>query len=229
MEKSPPKPLLESIYQQLLPSLQIESVNPRNPIKVSYLPQPWRLLGKGNYAAVVYHPDYPDSVVKIYAPGRPGYEEEVKVYQRLGSHPAFSECLYAKDGFLVLKRLYGTTLYDCMQLGLPIPKQVIRDIDEALKYAQSRGLHPHDVHGRNVMMHQGKGLVVDISDFLHQESCSKWNNLKKAYYCLYLPVFYPLRLRVPYFALDMIRKCYRLGSSFKTSCCQIALRLTHFK
>ena len=74
MDKLPLKQLVESIYQQLLPSLQIESVNPHNPIKVSYLPQPWQLLGTGNYAAVVYHPDYPDSVVKIYAPGRPGYE-----------------------------------------------------------------------------------------------------------------------------------------------------------
>ncbi|MEH1965410.1 serine/threonine protein kinase [Nostoc sp.] len=221
MDKSPPKQLLESIYQQLLPSLQIESVNPRNPIKVSYLPEPWQLLGKGNYAAVVYHPNHPESVVKIYAPGRPGYEEEVEVYHRLGSHPAFSECFYAKDAFLVLKRLYGTTLYDCMHLGLPIPKQVIQDIDKALDYAQSRGLYPHDVHGRNVMMHQGKGLVVDISDFLHSEACSKWNDLKKAYYCLYFPVFYPLRLRLPYFALDMIRKCYRLRTSFKTSCLDI--------
>lgn len=137
------------------------------------------MLGKGNYAAVVDHPDYPNCVVKIYAPGRPGFEEEVEVYRRLGSHPAFSECLYAADGFLVLKRLDGTTLYDCMHLGLPIPQQVIQDIDEALDYARSRGLHPHDVHGRNVMMHQGRGLVVDISDFLHQETCSKWDDLKR--------------------------------------------------
>jgi hypothetical protein len=229
MKKLPLKELLESIYQQLLPSLQIVSVNPRNPIHVSYLPQPWRLLGKGNYAAVVYHPNHPECVVKIYAPGRPGYQEEVEVYRRLGSHPAFSECFYAKDDFLILKRLYGTTLYDSMHLGLPIPKQVIRDINEALDYAQSRGLYPHDVHGRNVMMHQGRGLVVDISDFLEQEPCSKWNDLKKAYYWLYLPILYPLRLRVPYFALDMLRKFYRLGTDFKTSCYQLVLKLAHHK
>nr|MDZ8283307.1 serine/threonine protein kinase [Nostoc sp. ChiSLP01] len=172
MNKSNLLHLLKSIDRDLLPSLQIESVNPRDPIKVKYLSQPWRLLGIGNYAAVVVRPDYPECVVKIYAPGRPGYEEEVEVYRRLGFHPAFSECLYAADGFLVLKRLDGITLYDCMHLGLPIPQQVIRDIDEALDYARSRGLHPHDVHGRNVMMHQGRGLVVDISDFLHQETCS---------------------------------------------------------
>ncbi|MDZ8263999.1 serine/threonine protein kinase [Nostoc sp. ChiQUE01b] len=229
MDKLPLKQLIKSIYQELLPRLQIESVNPCNPIKVSYLPQPWQLLGKGNYAAVVYHPDYLNYVVKIYAPGRTGFEEEVEVYHRLGYHSAFSECLYAKDGFLVLKRLYGTTLYDCMHFGLLIPKQVIKDIDEALDYARSCGLHPHDVHGRNVMMYQGRGLVVDISDFLDQEACSKWNNLKKAYYWLYLPVFYPLQLRVPYFALDAIRKCYRLGTSIKTFCWQLFLRLTNIK
>ncbi len=179
--------LLESIHQELLPGLKIESVEPHNPVVVHHLPKPWQLLGRGNYAAVVYHPDYPEQVVKIYAPGRPGFLEEVEVYRRLGSHPAFSECLYAVEGFLVLKRLHGVTLYDCVHQGLPIPEQVIRDIDQALDYARERGLHPHDVHGRNVMMLDGKGLVVDVSVFLDEETCSKWNNLKRAYYLLYLP------------------------------------------
>lgn len=229
MNQSPPQDLLEIIDRQLLHSLEIESVDSRNPIKVRYLPQPWRLLGKGNYAVVVYHPHHPDLVVKIYAPNRPGFAEEIEVYRLLGSHPAFSECLYAKDNFLVLKRLYGTTLYDCLHLGLSIPKQVIRDIDQALEYAQSRGLRPHDVHGRNVMMYQGRGLVVDISDFLHEEPCSKWNDLKTAYYWFYLPVLSPLRLHVSYSTLDMIRKSYRLLSGVRTSCRQVLLRLPQWK
>lgn len=215
MDKSPPKQLIESIYQQLLPKIQIESITPFNPVQVNYLPQPWQLLDSGNYAAVVYHPDYSDLVVKIYAPGRPGYEQEVEVYRRLGSHQAFSECLYAKDNFLVLKRLYGTTLYDCIYLGLYIPRKVIEDIDEALDYAQSRGLYPSDVHGRNVMMLKGRGFVVDISDFLEQEVCLKWNDLKRAYYLIYLPIFAPLGLRLSYSALDMIRKYYRQLNSFR--------------
>ncbi len=214
------KRLIESIHTELLSGLQIESVDPHNPVQVHHLPNPWRLIGAGNYAAVVYHPDYPDQVVKIYAPGRPGFEEEVEVYRRLGSHPAFSECLYAGFGFLVLKRLQGVTLYDCMHFGLQIPKQVIQDIDSALNYARSRGLYPHDVHGRNVMMLSGRGLVVDVSDFLHEEPCSKWNDLKKAYYWLYRPLFSPLRLRVPYFVLDLVRLSYRLGVRFKIICRQ---------
>ncbi|ARV61099.1 serine/threonine protein kinase [Nostocales cyanobacterium HT-58-2] len=205
--------MISSIHEELLPKLQIQSVDPKNPVSVHFVPKPWRLVGTGNYAAVVYHPDYPDQVVKIYAPGRPGFEEEVEVYRRLGSHPSFSECLYASDGFLVLKRLHGVTLYDCVHLGLRIPQQVIKDIDQALDYARRRGLHPHDVHGRNVMMHKGRGLVVDVSDFLHEETCSKWNDLKRAYYWLYRPLLTPLRLRVPYYVLDIIRRSYRLWHS----------------
>jgi hypothetical protein len=229
MDKLPPQDLLEMIERELLPSLKIVSVHPYNPIQVGYLPQPWQLLGTGNYAAVVYHPDYPDLVVKIYAPQRPGFTEEVEVYRRLGSHPAFSQCFYAESNFLILKRLYGTTLYDCLHLGLPIPEQVIRDIDAALEYAQSHGLQPNDVHGRNVMMSEGRGLVVDISDFLHQEPCSKWNDLKIAYYWFYLPFLYPLRLRVPYYALNFVRKCYRFLSASKRKYRQLKLKLKRRK
>jgi hypothetical protein len=215
MDSSHLNRLIESVKTELLPRLRLESVDPHDPVEVRHLPEPWQLIGRGNYAAVVYHPDYPSMVVKIYAPGRPGFEEEVEVYRRLGSHPVFSECLYAKEGFLILKRLHGVTLYDCMHKGLPIPEQVIRDIDQALDYARDRGLRPHDVHGRNVMMYKGRGLVVDVSDFLHEDSCNKWNNLKKAYYWLYLPLLSPLRLQIPYFALDVVRKSYRLFSKKK--------------
>lgn len=202
--------LIESIHQELLPNLKIESPNPHNPVVIHQLLEPWQLLGTGNYAGVFNHPDYQDLVVKIYAPGRLGWSEEVEVYRRLGSHSAFSECVYAENNFLVLKRLYGVTLYDCMNQGFKIPKQVIEDIDRALEYARSRGLYPHDVHGRNVMMSNGRGLVVDISDFLQKEPCLAWPDLKKAYYWLYLPFFYWHSLRVPYFVLDTVRATYRI-------------------
>nr|WP_199306925.1 serine/threonine protein kinase [Pseudanabaena sp. FACHB-2040] len=201
--------LIESIYKELLPKLQIDSIDAHNPVVVHTVPVPWQLLGTGNYAAVLCHPDYPDLVVKIYAPNRSGFEEEVEVYRRLGSHPAFSECLHAGENFLVLKRLYGVTLYDCMQRGLRIPRWIIQDIDQALEYARERGLYPHDVHGKNVMMAEGRGLVVDVSDFLHKETCSKWNDLKRAYYWFYLPILSPLRLRLPYWLLDLVRHSYR--------------------
>ena len=201
---------IESIHQELLPNLKIESINPYNPVIVHQVLEPWKLLGTGNYAGVFCHSDYHNLVVKVYAPGRSGWEEELEVYRRLGSHPAFSECFYAENNFLVLKRLYGITLYDCMNKGLRIPRQVIEDIDRALEYACRRGLYPHDVHGRNVMMLNGRGLVVDVSDFLKQEPCLAWEDLKKAYFWLYLPLFSWHRLQLPYFILDLVRANYRL-------------------
>ena len=210
MGRSSTNALIDGIHHELCPALHIESVRPHDPVVVRRVPAPWRLLGAGNYAAVLGHPSYPAWVVKIYAPGRPGFEEEVEVYRRLGTHPAFSECCYAGEGVLVLKRLHGVTLYDSLQRGLPIPEEVILDVDAALDYARNRGLRPHDVHGRNVMMWQGRGLVVDVSDFLHEEDCSEWEDLKKAYYGIYRPFIMPLRLRVPGRVLDALRKGYRL-------------------
>lgn len=204
------RPLARLAHRELLPALRIESASPHDPVVVRHVPAPWLLLGRGNFAAVVVHPDHPEWVVKVYAPGRPGFDDEAEVYRRLGEHPAYSACAFAADGFLVLRRLHGVTLYDAVHRGLPIPPRVIEDIDDALEYARRRGLRPHDVHGRNVMMHEGRGIVVDVSDFLKGEDCTKWEDLKTAYRRVYRPFFMRLGLRVPYPVLDLVRLAYRL-------------------
>lgn len=212
---------------QLLPALHIESDNPRNPVVVHRVPAPWEMIGTGNYAAVFAHPDAPDQVVKVYAQGRPGWENEIEVYRRLGSSaPAFSECLYAAPPFLVLKRLYGITLYDCVHRGIYIPRTVIQDIDIALEQIRLLGLYPHDVHGRNVMMHQGRGFVVDVSDFLNAEDCRLWTDPKHSYNWLYRPIFSWLPLKVPYSLLDAVRVAYRTCNRF---CKRLKLALCKFK
>ncbi|UUZ82366.1 hypothetical protein LJK88_49660 [Paenibacillus sp. P26] len=182
--------LIGLIDREPLPGLDIASEHPHHPIAVRRVPEPWVIVGAGNYAVVVSHPDYPRQVVKIYAPGRPGIEAEAEVYRRLGRHPAYSECHYYRPegGYLILKRLSGMTLYECFRRGIPIPERVIEDIDEALGYARSRGLHPHDVHGKNVMMSDGRGVVVDVSDFLNPDPCTMWRDLKRAYKVLYRPL-----------------------------------------
>jgi hypothetical protein len=201
--------LIQCVKQELLTQVQIQSIAAHNPVVVEQVPTPWRILGAGNYAAVFFHPDYSQQVVKVYGSDLDGFEEEVEVYERLGVHPAFSECLYAGANFLVLKRLPGITLYDCVQKGISIPKKVIEDIDQALHYARQKGLNPFDVHGRNVMMSAGRGLVVDVSDFLHPGNCPKWRHLKQAYFWLYCPIIRPLKLRIPYPLLNIVRKSYR--------------------
>lgn len=206
---------IQIIENNLLPNFKIESVNPFDPVVIHNLPSPWKIIGTGNYAAVVCHPDFPDLVVKIYAPGRPGFSEEVQVYKQIGDHPAFSKCYYHGDNYLVLKRLYGVTLFECFHRGIPIPKHVIKDVDKALSYAREKGLYPHDIHGKNVVLHKGHGYVVDISDFFKKEYCPKWDDLKKAYFKLYYPFFLRHPVKIPYFFLNFIRKSYRTYKKIK--------------
>lgn len=209
VNKEPLSQLIESINQDLRPQVIIESVRPYDPVEVRLLPSPWVLLGTGNYAAVFAHPNYPEQAIKIYAPTRPGFEDEVEVYRRIGTHPAFSQCFYAQDNILILKRIRGVTLYNCLHQGLHIPRQVILDIDQALDYARDQGLNPRDVHGKNVMMHKGRGLVVDISDFLEKGSGSAWNDFKTFYFWIYRPLLSPAKIRIPLRFLDLSRFIYR--------------------
>ena len=60
------------------------------------------------------------------------------------------------------------------------------------------------------MMHEGRGLVVDVSDFLRSEACWKWEDLKKGYYRLYRPFVLRFRVRIPRAVLDGVRVSYRL-------------------
>ncbi|WP_364151909.1 serine/threonine protein kinase [Paenibacillus sp. LPE1-1-1.1] len=197
----------------LLSGLVLGSIDPADPIRVDETPQGWKLLGAGNYAGVFTHRDYSDIAVKVYAPGREGWESECEVYKRIGSHPAYSMCYHAgeHDGhyYLILKRLKGKTLYQCIIDGVVIPEKVIQDIDEALDYARSRGLHPHDVHGKNVMVKDGRGIVLDISDFLKEEPCTMWEDLKKAYNKIYMPFLSKKAIPVPEWVLNGVRKGYR--------------------
>lgn len=203
----------ERIRSELLPGLDVVSEESWNPVRVRRVPQGWKLLGCGNYAAVFAYPGDSRLAVKVYAPGRDGWEAERQVYRLLGDHPGFGRC-YASgsDGgkrWMLLKRLHGKTLYDCLAEGVAIPERVIEDVDNALNYAVSRGLRPHDVHGKNVMLQDGRGVVIDVSDFLKLESCSMWDDLKRAYYAIYKPLMGKKPFPVPAWMLNSMRSGYR--------------------
>ncbi|NGQ93761.1 serine/threonine protein kinase [Brevibacillus sp. SYP-B805] len=205
----------EEILQHFLREVRLESPSPVDPVIVSHLPEPWELVGTGNYAGVFGHPDYPDLVVKVYAPGRPGIEQEKKVYEKLGESRYFPVCYQAGEHFLVLKRVRGISLFDCVRYGIPIPPQVIEDVEAALAEARAKGLHPHDVHGKNVLMYQGRGYLIDVSDYLKPHEDTKWRDLRKAYYRIYLPYLKDRGWKIPLWVLDGVRKGYRVYKKWK--------------
>ncbi|WNB90682.1 serine/threonine protein kinase [Bacillus sp. NEB1478] len=205
------------LTRQLNREMIIESQSPFDPVCPINTPHPWKLIGCGNYAAVFLHPDYPAYVVKIYGREAHGLIQEKKVYEKLGEHPGYSVCYYTEDRFLILKRIEGVTLYDCVHKGVKIPEKVIYDIDEALNYAKKKGLFPVDVHGKNVMISNGRGIIVDVSDFLKQVECRKWADLRKAYFKFYKKTLYRFPIRIPYFVLNLVRIGYRYYRKLKYS------------
>jgi hypothetical protein len=193
----------------LLPQMTIDADEEGDPVDVHHIPQPWQIVGKGNYAVVVTHPEYKQLVVKIYADPEEGLSEEVAVYKALGKHEAYSEMYAYGTTYLILKRLQGYTLYDCVIKGIRVEKQVFADVEAALEYARMVGLYPHDVHGKNLIMHEGRGFVVDVSDFYKNEYCSMWDDLKKAYERFYLKTLYRLPIPIPAWLMNAVRKGHR--------------------
>ena len=201
---------MSSIKQDLVDIVKIYSKDPFDPVYVSSIPQGWTLHGKGNFAAVFSHPSLKGKVVKIYAENRNGIVGEITVYKKLGEHKAYSELEEYGERYLVLKKLDGITLYQAFKKGVFIPNSVISDVDKAINYAIQRGLNPTDIHGKNVIMNNGHGYIVDVSDFLKPYSCPKWKHFKFAYYTFYLPVFRRLHISLPNWFLERIRKGYQL-------------------
>ena len=130
------------------------------------------------------------------------------MYEQLGTHLAYTRCAHAGDSYLIVARLRGMTLFDHLRRGVPIPPAAIDDVDAALAYARERGLFPHDVHAKNVMVTpEGRGLVVDVSDFGQDEPCARWDHLKCAYRWIYRPLRWTVP--VPLWLLDAVRRTYQ--------------------
>ncbi|GKU82982.1 serine/threonine protein kinase [Niallia sp. NCCP-28] len=203
------------IETELLKKAVLESKKSHNPIVVKNMPAGWKCVGVGNYAAVFMHYTEPDLVVKINAVGAENLKKEAEIYRKINKHPAYSYLVHQGPSYLILKRLEGITLYNAFAKGVKIPEKVIDDINEALDYARSRGLNPYDIHGKNVMMKDGRGYVVDVSDFYKEGKDEKWEDFVQAYYKLYKKTLYKFPMKIPFRALDFIRYGYRFYKKMK--------------
>lgn len=201
---------LRLIDKELLPYIQLTSESPFDPIIVKNQSKSWKMIGNGNYAGVFTHYVNPGWVVKVYGRNPKELQKEIEVYKKLGSHESYSTLYAYGDDYLVLKKLEGITLFEAVVNGVPIPDSVIIDIDKGLQYAKSVGLNPYDVHGKNVVMNNGRGFIVDVSDFYKQGYCCKWDDLKKAYNRIYRPFLLKYHPPIPFFIMNWVRKGYRL-------------------
>lgn len=203
------------IETELLPNVNLSVLSPFDPIIVENRSHSWRTIGCGNYAGVFLHESYPEVVVKVYGRNHEELVKEIEVYKKLGNHESFSRLYAYGENYLILKKLEGITLFNAVIKGVQIPKVVIEDIDCGLEYARSVGLNPFDVHGKNVVIFEGRGYIVDVSDFYKQGYCRKWDDLKKAYHKIYRPFLFRYHPPIPFPVVDGIRKGYRMYRKVK--------------
>lgn len=69
------------------------------------------------------------------------------------------------EPFIVLPRIEASNLEECIERGTIGPEkcvQVLSDVADALHYFNKRGIVHNDVKERNVLVHNGRGLLIDF-------------------------------------------------------------------
>ncbi|MGH8992395.1 MAG: serine/threonine protein kinase [Acidimicrobiia bacterium] len=203
-----PLPATAELIEASLRRVRVHSRASNQPVVIEYLPPVLRLVGYGTDAVVVQHPALPGHVFKIFTPETEALvADEYAAYQRLAGSPLFTSCVGRGEFFLVLTYEPGPTLYECLVDGLVVDPVVLEDVEAARGYARAVGLHPKDIHLKNVVVQDGRGKVLDVSKYvLPGDEDRVWEHLAEGY-----RRFYPLirGRRIPVGVIELAKRIYR--------------------
>lgn len=176
------------------------------PVTVSEVPKELTCVGIGTDAAVFQYKELPQYVFKLFAEDkRHKISVEQEVYQSLGTTAFFPICYGATDTFLVLSHEEGKTLFDCVVEGVHIPEAVVQDVENARNYVREKGLNPRDIHLKNILLQNGRGKIIDVSEYVKPGNDFRWEHLKKGYEEYYH--FFDGKA-VPLWIVETVRKAY---------------------
>ncbi|SMF84230.1 hypothetical protein SAMN05661091_2560 [Paenibacillus uliginis N3/975] len=169
-------------------------------------------IGIGTDAAVFVYEPMPAYAYKLYAKqALPKKEAEIGVYHALVGSPYFPVFYGAGERYVVISHESGLTLYDCLLYGVPIPNQVIDDVEVARSFVREKGLNPRDIHLKNVLLQDGRGKVLDVSEYVQNGNDKRWEHLVWAYDNVY-PLLEGKKL--PLWVLEAVKNgYYRLDPS----------------
>lgn len=135
---------------------------------------------------------------------------ESDVYLKL-SQSDYYPIYYGKgSNFLAISYEKGINLYDCLLKGIHIPKQVIQDVDNARKLAFEKGLNPRDIHLKNILLHEGRAKIVDVSEYTKPGNDKRWEYLKEGYREYYHLID---GKALPHWILEIVRKWFNQAHS----------------
>ena len=194
--------------EELLRAIRIRASAHNEPIVIEHVPAPLRILGSGTDAIAVQHPGLPGLAFKVYAPETVDcLFDEYCAYEQLAGSPYYAACLGRGDFYLVLSYEAGPTLYDCLVQGIPIPERAMTDVEIARCYARSVGLHPKDVHLKNIVLQGDRARILDVSKYVAPGDEDRvWDALAEGYRRVY-----PLirGRRIPIWLIERVKRRYK--------------------
>jgi len=168
-------------------------------------------IGVGTDAAVFRFLQLPHLAFKVFSDDKiDKKDQEIEVYLKLGRSEYFPEYYGSGSNFLVISYEEGITLHDCLLKGIYIPPQVVHDVDNARHYASKRGLNPRDIHLKNILLHEGRAKILDVSEYMKSGNDNRWQYLKDGYHEHYHLI---AGKAIPLWILETVRKWYNQEKS----------------
>jgi hypothetical protein len=195
-----------TMADQPLRSIRVTGSERNEPVTISGYSEGVRCIGIGTDAAVFSYDQTPGYAFKVYSDlALEKKETERRVYERLAGIPYFPRYFGNGHHYLVLSHEHGVTLLDCLLQGIPVPEQVINDVEEARALVRSRGLNPRDIHLKNILMQNGRAKVLDVSEYAKEGNDKRWEHLVWAYRSFYPSVE---GKKIPAWVLDAVKNAY---------------------
>lgn len=198
--------------EKALSSMEVMKQGTNDPVTIEGESNDLRCIGIGTDAAVFVYEPLPHYAYKLYAAeALPKKEAEIRVYRSLQGSPYFPKFYGAGERYVAISRESGMTLYDCLLYGVPVPRQVIDDVEAARSFVREKGLNPRDIHLKNVLLQNGRGKVLDVSEYIQSGNDRRWEHLLWAYDNVY-PLIEGKKL--PLWVLEAVKNgYYRLDPS----------------
>ncbi|WP_108672084.1 serine/threonine protein kinase [Peribacillus acanthi] len=166
------------------------------------------LIGEGR-SAFVFRIGTTDKVLKVFFPEfEKVAREEAEVYRILSGIPYYSPLYGAGKNYLVIDFIEGYTFFSCLEKGIPISTDSLREVDCALGLAREKGLNPSDVHLRNIIItSSGEIKLIDVARFRQTKNCTQWKDLKAAFHKFYKQKYFPKK--IPATILNLVALLYK--------------------
>jgi RIO-like serine/threonine protein kinase len=124
------------------------------------------LLGEGLSGKVYEFEEY---AVKVFKPDA-GERNDAVLLSRLSGHASFPRVHYREEGWMVVDKVNGPTLWQALQGGEKLEGHLYEQIEAAVEHCYARGVIPDDLHLNNIMVDQeGRVKFVDVGRFFQTE------------------------------------------------------------